>query len=108
MQSPLFEEIKSCKLLSCELPFSFVEPDGEVVSGLVDALVERPDGSLWVIDYKTDRVEPGKESLLLKEKYEGQLRAYQRAVEKLFPGKKVSAGGIFVRTFAAVDLEKLK
>lgn len=108
VQSPLFEEIKSCKLLSCELPFSFVEPDGEVVSGLVDALVERPDGSLWVIDYKTDRVEPGKESLLLKEKYEGQLRAYQRAVEKLFPGKKISAGGIFVRTFAAVDLEKLK
>lgn len=108
VQSALFQKIKSCRLLSCELPFSYVIREGEVVSGLIDALVERPDGSLWVLDYKTDRVHPGDEPKLLNEKYASQLRAYQGAVEKLFPGKTVTASCIFVRTFAAADLEKLQ
>ena len=108
VHSALFQEIKSCRLLSCELPFSCLMQGGEVVSGLVDALLERPDGSLWVLDYKTDRVKPGEEPELLNEKYAGQLRAYQTAVGKLFPDKKVTASCIFVRTFAAVDLEKLQ
>ena len=108
VQSALFQEIKSCKLLACELPFSCVTQEEEVVSGLMDVLLERSDGSLWVLDYKTDHVKPGEEPKLLEEKYSGQLRAYQDAVEKLFPGKKVTASCVFVRTFAAVDLEKLQ
>lgn len=108
VQSALFKEISSCELLSCELPFSCLTGDGAVVSGLMDALLRRPDGTLWVIDYKTDRIAAGKEKERLKEKYEGQLRAYKTAVEKLFPGEKVTASAVFVRTFAVADLEKLQ
>ena len=107
VQSPLFKEISACSVLACELPFSCAQEEG-IVSGLVDVLVRRPDGTLWVLDYKTDRVKPGQEAALLKERYEGQLRAYQTAIEKLFPGEKVMASAVFVRTFAAVGLEKLQ
>ncbi len=104
IQSPIFKEIQSCKMLACELPFSCLTKDGDVFSGLIDVLVERPDGSLWVLDYKTDQVSSGEEKKLLQEKYEAQLRTYQNAVEKLFPGRKVTTSAVFVRTFAAIEL----
>ena len=104
VHSPLFKEIQSCKVLACEMPFSCLTPDGKVFSGFIDALVEKSDGSLWVLDYKTDQIIPGQEKKLLQEKYEAQLHTYQHAVEKLFPKRKVITSAVFVRTFAAVEL----
>ena len=70
----------------------------------MDIVLERPDGSIWVADYKTDRIVPGAEKDALDEKYSAQLAVYRQAAQKLFPGKAVRCSAVFVRTFAAVDL----
>ena len=62
------------------------EEDGELIliQGIIDAYFEEPDG-LVVLDYKTDKVNNGKE---LAEKYQEQLRYYAKALEQM-SGKKV-------------------
>ena len=61
------------------------EEDGELIliQGIIDAYFEEPDG-LVVLDYKTDKVNNGKE---LAEKYQEQLRYYAKALEQM-SGKK--------------------
>ena len=103
-QSPLFAQMRACRILACEMPFSFLTERGEVESGVMDIVLERPDGSIWVADYKTDRIVPGAEKDALDEKYSAQLAVYRQAAQKLFPGKAVRCSAVFVRTFAAVDL----
>ncbi|MBR2635170.1 MAG: UvrD-helicase domain-containing protein [Clostridia bacterium] len=57
---------------------------GEVlVQGVVDAWFENPDGSLTLVDFKTDRVSPANGADLLRERYADQLRLYRLAVEEL-------------------------
>lgn len=62
------------------------EEDGELIliQGIIDAYFEEPDG-LVVVDYKTDKVNNGKE---LEERYQEQLRYYAKALEQM-SGKKV-------------------
>ncbi len=103
-QSALFQEILSDKLLACEMPFSFLTHEGSVASGVVDVVLEEPNGAVWIVDYKTDKVLPGQERGVLEQKYRPQLSVYKQAAEKLFPGKTVRCSAVFVRTFAAVDL----
>ncbi len=104
LQSDLFAQISACKMLACEMPFSFLTPEGEVESGVMDAVLEEADGSVWVLDYKTDRVKPGEEAALLQDKYRLQLGVYRQAAQKLFAGKKVRCSAVFLRTIAAADL----
>lgn len=71
-----------------EQPFVIgIEDSGEwcLVQGIIDAYLEEPDGSLAVIDYKTDRVKRKEE---LQERYRRQLEYYAQALEQLL-GKKV-------------------
>ena len=64
-----------------------------LVQGVIDCLIENPDGSFRLIDYKTDRLtkeELGDESLAtetLNKKHAQQLSYYALAVERIF-GKK--------------------
>lgn len=104
VQSPLFAELAACKTLACEMPFSFLTDKGTVESGVMDAVLERADGSIWVADYKTDNIKPGREAAALDEKYRAQLSVYEQAAKRLFPDKKVRCSAVFVRTFAAADL----
>jgi hypothetical protein len=55
LSSPLREEIGDARA-SAELPF-VLEVGGTLVRGSIDLLVERPDGSTLVVDYKTDRLQ---------------------------------------------------
>lgn len=57
------------------------EEDGELIliQGIIDAYFEEPDG-LVVVDYKTDKVNNGKE---LEERYQEQLRYYAKALEQM-------------------------
>ena len=55
-----------------------------LIQGVIDVYFEE-DGELVVADYKTDRVENGRE---LSEKYRKQLEYYARALQQL-TGKKV-------------------
>ena len=84
-----------------EIPFTFINEDGQTVSGEIDALVRTPEG-LWLADYKTDAVEGDLQTAALK--YAPQLEMYRRAVEKLFPGAALRCTVFFVRRFAGVDL----
>jgi len=104
VQSPLFSQIKQCKLLACEMPFSCLLEDGEVSSGTMDAVFEKPDGTVWIVDYKTDQLKPGTEAAVLAQKYEGQLRAYKTAAQQIFADKQIACSAVFLRTFAAAEL----
>ncbi len=50
-----------------------------LVQGVMDA-VFKEDGQLIIVDYKTDKVEPGKEDVL-KDRYRVQMEYYKRAAE---------------------------
>ena len=104
VQSPLFKEMAACKVLACEMPFSFLAEDGAVESGVMDAVLEAADGTVWVADYKTDRIQPGEEAAVLDKKYRLQLGVYAQAARKLVPGRRVRCSAVFLRTFAAADL----
>ncbi len=102
VKSNLFAQIKACKLLACEMPFTAILPDKTPQNGIMDVVVETAQG-IWVIDYKTDQVAPGQEAALFEEKYRAQLADYRRAAEQIFRGKPVRVSAVFVRTFAAVE-----
>ncbi len=64
------------------------EAEQVLVQGIIDVYYEREDGTLVVVDYKTDR------NALPMEQYERQLRYYADALERL-THKKVSACYIY-------------
>lgn len=104
LSSPIYQELKSCKLVAAEMPFVLPLPDHTTQNGIIDAVFERADGSLWVVDYKTDHVAAGQEAALFAQKYRAQLEVYQQAAQQIFTGKKIRASVLFVRTFAGIDL----
>jgi ATP-dependent exoDNAse (exonuclease V) beta subunit len=57
-----------------------------IVQGTIDAYFEE-EGRLVLVDYKSDRIEPGREGDLLR-RYSGQIRLYAEALEG-FSGKKI-------------------
>ena len=66
-----------------------------LIQGIIDAYMEEEDG-LVLIDYKTDHVVRGRESLLT-ERYGIQLEYYKRALEQM-TGKKVTEKIIYSLT----------
>lgn len=101
-QSALFAELINSQTLACEMPFALAEPDG-VKSGVIDAVLRRADGTVWVVDFKTDRAPAGGADKLL-EKYRPQLEVYKRAAEKIFAGERVICSAVFLRLVAARNL----
>ncbi len=101
-QSALFKELLSAQTLACEMPFSLAGENG-VESGVMDAVLRRADGTIWVVDFKTDRAPDGGADKLL-EKYRPQLTVYKRAAEKIFAGEKVICSAVFLRLVAVRDL----
>lgn len=74
------------------VPADEVFPDKQskemlLVQGIIDAFYEK-DGELVLLDYKTDRLEPGGEPLLAK-RYQVQMDFYKKALERI-TGKKVT------------------
>lgn len=62
------------------------EEEMMVIQGIIDVCGEEEDG-LWLLDYKTDRIKEGEESILL-DRYKTQMLYYKLALEQMF-GKKV-------------------
>lgn len=104
VQSDLFHAIRACRVLACEMPFSVLQEDGSLENGVMDVVLETQDGGVWVLDYKTDRVQAGQEEKRLREKYAGQLGAYRQAAEQIFVGKTVRTSAVFIRTATTADL----
>jgi ATP-dependent exoDNAse (exonuclease V) beta subunit len=64
-----------------EVPFSFHEPEsGCILRGSIDCLIERPDGSVVVLELKTGVRSPV---------HDRQLSIYVQAVRRLFPSANV-------------------
>ncbi|MGZ5375414.1 MAG: UvrD-helicase domain-containing protein, partial [Solirubrobacterales bacterium] len=74
--SPLREQIEGAKV-EAEVPF-VLSVSGTLVRGEIDLLVERPDGSTLVVDYKTDRLD-GVDPLEAAGRYEVQRDLYALA-----------------------------
>jgi ATP-dependent helicase/nuclease subunit A len=64
-----------------EVPFSTLD-EGRVVRGTIDCIARTGHGKVTVLEFKTGRP---------REWHDRQLRLYQRAVERLFPGAEVQA-----------------
>ena len=91
--SPLGKRMLSAPKLRREFKFSLLCPaedyfpvgSGEelLLQGVVDCYLEEADGSLTVIDYKTDRVKNRAEAEKRALVYAGQLRAYAGALRRI-------------------------
>ena len=116
IRTELFSEIRSAKRLyreqrfNLKLPASRFTTEDEarrelegfyiMAQGVIDCVIERPDGSLHLIDYKTDRLSraeldsPELARRRLIAKHGLQLYYYSLAVESIF-GKAPTAVGIY-------------
>jgi ATP-dependent helicase/nuclease subunit A len=99
--TPVGQRLRAARRVMFEVPFTYA--DGEtIVEGRMDALAEEDDG-LLLVDFKTDRVEPGGEAELAA-CYSGQIQAYASAV-RAATGKSVRSSVIlFLRTGRAVEI----
>jgi ATP-dependent helicase/nuclease subunit A len=69
-----------------ELPFSAApEGGGPIVRGTIDCVVEKPDGSILVVEFKTGRVRPI---------HQRQLDLYVAAARQLHPGAPTVGGAL--------------
>jgi ATP-dependent helicase/nuclease subunit A len=116
IKTPLFAEINSAKRLYRELRFNLNLPASEftadkekakllsdrklLVQGVIDCVIEKNDGSLVLIDYKTDRIkhderkQPEKARKRLADAHRLQLSYYKKAVTQMF-GKAPERVGIY-------------
>ena len=100
--SPLYLRMKNSPSLMREKRFNVLLPakellgsEGKVlVQGVIDAWFEEEDGTVTVVDFKTDRVKPDNGERVLLERHGEQLRLYALAVEQLTE-KKVGKRLIF-------------
>jgi len=83
-----------------ELPLLGCDEKGSVVSGVLDVLVETPQG-FWILDHKSDVTNDRVESFGV---YLPQLRCYANLVRKAFPGKSVLGVGIHWISYGMVNL----
>ena len=101
-RSPLYRRMKESSHVLREKRFNVLLSGEEIgvgsgevlVQGVVDAWFENPDGTLTILDFKTDRVKPENGEEVLCSRHADQLRLYALAVEKM-TGKKVSSLAIF-------------
>jgi ATP-dependent exoDNAse (exonuclease V) beta subunit len=83
-EHPLFTEMAGAQKRLHEAPYSRINEDGQVESGIIDALYRR-DGIWTIVEFKTDRVaDPAAlEALLKRDDYLPQAERYRAAVERL-------------------------
>ena len=114
VKSELFEELRKAKKIYKEQPFYINVPVKELykdvgdtqekilVQGIIDLFFINNKDELVLIDYKTDYVEKGKESVI-KERYKVQLELYENALEKSY-NKKVSRAQIYLAQLRKFDI----
>ncbi len=116
LNSELFGEMRGAKKLYRELRFNvrlpaeyFTEEESVrasykgrsvLIQGVIDCIIEYPDGKIGVFDYKTDRLSAEELSCrsaaekTLTERHGTQLKYYALAAERIF-GKKPSKTGVY-------------
>ena len=92
--------LRAMQVLDAEIPFSRQTPQG-VVSGVMDLLLRDTDGTVWVVDFKTDRTD---DPAQLAEKYRPQLQAYVQAARQMYPQNTVRGAAVLVRAGRLAEL----
>ena len=83
----ILKELKNMKFLGSEIPFNMYD-NGILVNGVIDALFEDTNGVLFIVDFKTDKIE-NKDLKTYSLKYKQQLDIYEQAVKKMFKNRKI-------------------
>jgi len=78
----LLERLAHARRVYREHPFTFaVAPHQALITGVIDVLAREPDEGCLVVDYKTDRLEPGEDlAALVEREYATQRLIYALAV----------------------------
>lgn len=95
----ILKELKTMEFLGSEIPFTMTE-NGFMVNGIIDALFRKPGGQLFIVDFKTDKID-NKDLKQYSLKYEQQLTLYKRAVQKMFRNQEV------ISALAYLSIDKL-
>lgn len=101
-RSSLYGRLRSATILGREIPFLIPWGEGQVMEGVID-LLYRLDGSLWIADYKTDRV-TADDAPAHAERYRTQRDVYHAAVTRSLGSESVRFHCLFLRCATAVEL----
>lgn len=111
IRSNLYRSIKNAPKLYRERRFNLMLPASEftencderlsdefiLVQGVSDLYFENPDGTLTLVDFKTDRVSDNNGADILRERHTEQLGYYKRAIEEI---TQKSVSKVYVYSFA--------
>ncbi|MCI0587920.1 MAG: UvrD-helicase domain-containing protein [Planctomycetes bacterium] len=100
--SPLAAEVGRLRIRARELPV-LLEGEGGSVRGTADLVAEEGDGSLLVLDWKTDAVDAAG-AVKRSAAYGPACGAYAKAVGSAFPGRTVRVALVFLRPAVRVEL----
>jgi ATP-dependent helicase/nuclease subunit A len=84
-----------------ELPITYSDGD-TLFTGRIDRVIVT-DAEVRIYDYKTFKVAKKDIPALAREYYDGQLRFYEEACRRLYPGKKVTSYIVFTATPTIVE-----
>jgi ATP-dependent helicase/nuclease subunit A len=88
LDSPLSQALKEALWVEREFDFIFAIDD-LVIDGTIDLCFESPDGTITILDYKTDRT--------IKPAYDTQMAIYREAIARLHPGKPIRSELYYLR-----------
>jgi len=111
VKSDLYTSVKAAPKLYRERRFNLKLPAREftdkidsrlsdefiLVQGVSDLYFDNPDGTLTLVDFKTDRVSEDNGEMILRERHSEQLRYYKRAIEEI---TEKSVSKVYVYSFA--------
>lgn len=114
LHSDLAQELRAAKSVLREYRFTLLmqadacdpsaSPEDQVLlQGIVDCCFENPDGTLSVLDFKTDRVE-GVALLARAERYRPQIEAYTTALQRVLEKKVTRKALYFLHSGETVNL----
>lgn len=103
---PFTAAFHPCDLLPFKDAVTRQEEEMVVVQGFIDLAVLLPD-QIWLVDFKTDRIEAGELQERAAE-HAPQLRLYAMALERVYLGRKVTSATLcFLHTGQNADVMQL-
>ncbi len=99
--SKIYREIISSRILGREVPL-LIPWNGQVMQGVIDLLYEK-EGSLYVADYKTDRIDK-RDLARAVENYHDQARIYSEAVRRSLQREVAGFKLVFLRLGEAFEV----
>jgi RecB family exonuclease len=86
-EHPQVAAIYGCSEVWHEVPFSTITDGGRLVRGTIDCIAGTGSDQMTVLEFKTGRPRAW---------HDVQLRLYQEAVERLFPGRQIRAELVYL------------